>query len=104
MKRFLSVVTVLVVLNMFGLAISHRLHEWGRTNRTVHELVMAADLMDFMQSGGGFTGASHNYFGWQYAKATANPNRPLWHKIMFWSNPYYVTLPPDKWPYEYQGG
>ena len=103
MKRFLSVFVVLAVLNATGTSISHGLHEWGRTNRTVHEFVMGADLIDFMQSGGGFTGASQNYFGWHYAKTTANPDRPLWEKILFWPNPYYITRPPEKWPYEYQG-
>jgi hypothetical protein len=104
MKRFFSVIAFLFVINVFSLSISHGLHKWGRTNHTVYGVVMTLDLMDFISNGGGFCGASLNYFGWSYSKATANPNRPLWHKLLIWPNPYYITIPPDKWPYEYQGG
>lgn len=104
MNRFFSLFVVLFVLSTTGLLISHRLHEWGRTNRAVHEVVMTLDLFGFVSNGGGFYGASNNYFGWRYAKSIANPDRPLWHKLMYWPNPFYLTPPPDEWPYEYQGG
>jgi hypothetical protein len=104
-ERFLGVAVFVaaVSFHMFGLFVSHKLHEWGRTNYVVHEVMMTVDLVDFMHTAGGFTGASDNYFGWRYAKATADPNRPWWSKLLFWPNPYYVTVPPKEWPYSYQG-
>lgn len=103
MLRSLTKIALAIVLALLNLWVSHNLHSWGRTSRVAYEVNMAIDLMAFQANSGGYFGASENYFGWVYAKATTDPDRPLWHKLLFWPNPYYITPPPDQWPYEHQG-
>lgn len=103
MKRiiigFYLLSALFLLLAPIDLFVQKQLHEWGQKSEVGHELVRGLDLMMFIQNGGGVWGASTNYYGYHYAKATADPNRPLWHKALFWENPYYITEPPEKWLY-----
>ena len=102
--RFRHIIFVLFIVGIIGqLSIggwgADKLHRWGQTGTFAHEVVMSVDLANFMHDGGGFIGASHNYFGWAYQCEALNPNRPIWKKLLFWPNPYYLTPPPEEWPY-----
>jgi len=100
MKKIILVALV-VGIYILGFFVSDKIHKWGQTSKFANDVVMTLDMMDFVSSGGGFFGASNNYFGWQYAKATNNPNRSWLHKILFWPNPFYLTSPQEEWPYEF---
>lgn len=76
-----------------------QLHEWSQKSEVGYNMVRGFDFVAFVQNGGGMFGASTNYYGYHYAKATSDPDRPLWHKVLFWKNPYYITEPPEEWPY-----
>ncbi|MFW0862331.1 MAG: hypothetical protein ACKKL6_01980 [Candidatus Komeilibacteria bacterium] len=97
------IATLLITMSIPGAMLDRKLHEMGQDNKTVYDIVMTLDAMAFFSNGGGFFGASQNYFGWAYAKATADKNRSALSKVLFWENPFYVTQPPDEWPYYYRG-
>lgn len=88
-----------VLLISLQIQIQKQMHEWGQESEFRHTLVKSLDLMAFTQNSRGVFGASTNYYGYHYAKATSNPDRPLWHKVLFWENPYYITEPPEEWLY-----
>jgi hypothetical protein len=100
MRKLLIFTLFSLLLSLtIGIFVSDAFHQWGQTSSAARDIVMTVDLFDFMANGGGYIGASHNYFGWAYAKATNNPDRSWWHKVLFWPNPYYLTQPPKEWPY-----
>ncbi|MBL7022225.1 hypothetical protein ISR92_02845 [Patescibacteria group bacterium] len=98
-----AIAMLLIAIGTPGAMLDRKLHEMGRHNATVHEVVLTLDAIAFFSNGGGFYGASQNYYGWCYAKATADENRSLLSRVLFWKNPFYITKPQDEWPYYYQG-
>ncbi|TSC58367.1 MAG: hypothetical protein Greene041619_591 [Candidatus Peregrinibacteria bacterium Greene0416_19] len=95
----LSIVVGIVLATVSDLGY-HPLRRAAQQNRTLYDIMLALDLIDFAHNGGGSFGYS-NYYKYQYATWRADPKRTVLERMLFWDIGfmYEAANPPAQYPY-----
>ena len=57
--RWVLILLLVVLINISSVFLNHKIHQAAQHNKTLHEIVMVTDGMNFMTGGGGAFGSGH---------------------------------------------
>ena len=91
---------LMVMLSVATMVVGHHLRSAAQNSQALYEVMLAADVADFLMTGGGAY-SYQNYYKWQYATWRNSPERTWVERALFWNVGflYDATSPPAEYQY-----